>query len=567
MSYTALYRKFRPVSFDDVKGQDHIVTTLRNQIKADRIGHAYMFCGTRGTGKTTVAKIFARAVNCESPVNGSPCGQCPTCQAIASGAALNVIEIDAASNTGVDSVREIIDEVAYSPTAGRFKVYIIDEAHMLSPGAFNALLKTLEEPPEYVIFILATTEPHKLIATIQSRCQRYDFHRITIDTIQARLREICDAEGLSVEDHALKYLARTGDGSMRDALSLLDQCVAFHYGETLTYDMALDVLGAVDTSVFDRILNAVYSQDVVETMNILQDVVDQGRELSQFNNDLIWYIRSVMFARTEAGLEDIIDINSEDMAALKATAARMDMDTIMTYIRDLSELTSQLRYSAQKRILLEVALIRMCRPGEFRNVTGTPLSAGTVDIAAASDTGETASSPALAPAPEQATRTSIKPDDYYLLEMDDLRHRLDAVEEKIRSGSFVTDKAPVKKAKLPDAVPDDIKELIRRWDEVVAKYEMPLNDYLLSARRSLTADGQFELVWHDGATYAYKAFEKNEARERLKEIIGDIIGKDIEVKISTEKNQDMVEQNHCDLGELFPNMVIKIEDDTDPDFV
>ncbi len=561
MSYTALYRKFRPVSFDDVKGQDHIVTTLRNQIKADRIGHAYMFCGTRGTGKTTVAKIFARAVNCENPVNGSPCGQCPTCQAIASGAALNVIEIDAASNTGVDNVREIIDEVAYSPTAGRFKVYIIDEAHMLSPGAFNALLKTLEEPPEYVIFILATTEPHRLLATIQSRCQRYDFHRITIDTIQARLREICDAEGLSVEDHALKYLARTGDGSMRDALSLLDQCVAFHYGETLTYDMALDVLGAVDTSVFDHILNAVYAQDVVGAMNILQDVVDQGRELSQFNNDLIWYIRSVMFAKTDAGLEDIIDINSEDMAALKATATLMDMDTIMTYIHDLSELTSQLRYSSQKRILLEVALIRMCRPGEFRNVTGTSQPVGTwedkTENSGRSDTDS----------PEQSAQTSSAPNDYYLMEMDDLRKRLSAVEEKIRSGSFVTDKAPAPKAKLPDAVPDDIKELIKRWDEVVAKYDTPFDDYLLSARRSLTQDGRFELVWHDGETYAYNAFNKTEGRERLKDVIGEVIGKEIDPQVAIEKDKAQVEQKHCDLGELFPNMEIKIEDDTDPNYV
>ena len=243
MSYQALYRKFRPQEFDDVKGQDHIVTTLKNQIKADRIGHAYLFCGTRGTGKTTIAKIFAKAVNCEHPVDGSPCGECPTCRAIAAGNSMNVIEIDAASNNGVDNIRQIREEVEYRPTEGKYKVYIIDEVHMLSIGAFNALLKTLEEPPAYVIFILATTEAHKIPITILSRCQRYDFRRISIDTITARLRELMDAEQVTVEDRALRYIAKAGDGSMRDALSLLDQCIAFNLGKKLTQSDAGAKLG------------------------------------------------------------------------------------------------------------------------------------------------------------------------------------------------------------------------------------------------------------------------------------------------------------------------------------
>ena len=250
MSYTALYRKFRPDRFEDVKGQDHIVTTLKNQIKADRIGHAYLFTGTRGTGKTTIAKLFAKAVNCEHPVDGSPCGECRSCKTIASGASVNVIEIDAASNNGVDNIREIIDEVSYSPVEGKYKVYIIDEVHMLSIGAFNALLKTLEEPPSYVIFILATTEVHKIPITILSRCQRYDFKRINIDTIADRLQELMDKEQVAVQDKALRYIAKTADGSMRDALSLLDQCIAFHFGEKLTYDKVLGVMGGVETRLF-----------------------------------------------------------------------------------------------------------------------------------------------------------------------------------------------------------------------------------------------------------------------------------------------------------------------------
>ncbi len=250
MSYTALYRKFRPSEFSDVKGQDHIVTTLKNQIRADRIGHAYLFCGTRGTGKTSIAKIFARAVNCENVRDGSPCGECASCRAIASGSSMNVAEIDAASNNGVDNIREIREEVAYSPAEGKYKVYIIDEVHMLSIGAFNALLKTLEEPPSYVIFILATTEAHKIPITILSRCQRYDFRRITTETIAARLQELMEEEQVEVEERALTYVAKAGDGSMRDALSLLDQCIAFYLGQKLTYDHVLEVLGAVDVEVF-----------------------------------------------------------------------------------------------------------------------------------------------------------------------------------------------------------------------------------------------------------------------------------------------------------------------------
>ena len=280
MSYTALYRKFRPAEFEDVKGQEHIVTTLQNQIKANRIGHAYLFCGTRGTGKTTVAKIFAKAVNCEHPVNGSPCGECAMCKSIAAGTSMNVIEIDAASNNGVDNIREIREEVTYRPTEGKYKVYIIDEVHMLSIGAFNALLKTLEEPPEYVIFILATTEVHKIPITILSRCQHYDFKRISIETITARMQELMDTEQIEVEDKALRYIAKAADGSMRDALSLLDQCIAFYLGQKLTYDHVLEVLGAVDTDVFSKLLRNVIGRDVAAVLDIVEkDLESEAKEV------------------------------------------------------------------------------------------------------------------------------------------------------------------------------------------------------------------------------------------------------------------------------------------------
>ena len=362
MSYTALYRKWRPVSFEDVKGQDPIVQTLKNQITSQRIGHAYLFCGTRGTGKTSIAKIYARAVNCEHPVDGSPCNQCPSCRAILAGSSMNVVEIDAASNNGVENIRDIREQVQYPPTEGRYRVYIIDEVHMLSIGAFNALLKTLEEPPEYVIFILATTEVHKIPITILSRCQRYDFKRISLETIADRLRELTQAEQIQVEDKALLYVAKAADGSLRDALSLLDQCVAFHYGKLLTYENVLEVLGAVDTEVFSRMFGAVAEGRTNDCIHILEEIVIQGRELGQFVTDFIWYIRNILLIQSADDGEGLVDMSQENLRQLKEDGKKADGPVLMRYIRVLSELGNQLRYASQKRVLIEVALIKLTKP-------------------------------------------------------------------------------------------------------------------------------------------------------------------------------------------------------------
>lgn len=362
MSYTALYRKWRPTGFADVKGQDHIVQTLKNQITGQRIGHAYLFCGTRGTGKTTIAKIFAKAVNCEHPVDGSPCGECESCQSIVSGRSMNVVEIDAASNNGVENIREIREQVQYPPTEGRYRVYIIDEVHMLSTGAFNALLKTLEEPPSYVIFILATTEVHKIPITVLSRCQRYDFRRITIETIAARLRELADAEQIPVEERALTYLAKAADGSMRDALSLLDQCVAFHFGTLLTYDNVLEVLGAVDSSVFSQLLREILAGDTAGCIHRLEEMVIQGRELGQFVVDFIWYLRNLLILKTTEDAEAMLEMSEDNLRLLREEAKMVNGETLMRFIRIFSELSNQLRYASQKRVLIEIALIKLTKP-------------------------------------------------------------------------------------------------------------------------------------------------------------------------------------------------------------
>ncbi len=362
MSYTALYRKWRPTGFKDVKGQDHIVRTLKNQITSNRIGHAYLFCGTRGTGKTSIAKIFARAVNCENPLDGSPCGQCRTCKNIASGSSLNVVEIDAASNNGVENIRDIREQVQYPPTEGRYRVYIIDEVHMLSTGAFNALLKTLEEPPSYVVFILATTEVHRIPITVLSRCQRYDFKRITIQTLTDRLKELSLAEQIQVEEKALAYIAKAADGSMRDALSLLDQCVAFHFGETLTYDHVLDILGAVDTAIFSRMFRAVAEEKTRDCICQLEELVLQGRELGQFVTDFTWYLRNLLLLQASDDAEDLLDMSSDNKKLLEEDARMTDGETLMRYIRVFSELSNQIRYAAQKRVLVELAFIKLTKP-------------------------------------------------------------------------------------------------------------------------------------------------------------------------------------------------------------
>ena len=362
MSYVALYRKARPRTFEEVKGQDHIVKTLKNQVKAGRTQHAYLFCGTRGTGKTSVAKIMAKAVNCEHPVDGSPCNECASCRAIAAGNSMNVIEIDAASNNGVDNIREIVEEVRYRPTQGNFKVYIIDEVHMLSAGAFNALLKTLEEPPSYIIFILATTESGKIPTTILSRCQRYDFRRIDQETIIARMRELTERENVEAEDRALRFVARSADGSMRDALSLLDQCMAFYMGETLTYEKALFALGAVDTDVFGELLGEIIAGNAGRAVLIFEKVMERGREVGQFVSDFIWYMRNLLLAATSDEALEAVDASDEQLEVLKMHASHVEPETVMRYIRILSDLWNSMRLASNRRVLTEVAIVRLCRP-------------------------------------------------------------------------------------------------------------------------------------------------------------------------------------------------------------
>lgn len=362
MNYQALYRKYRPAVFDDIKGQDVIVTTLRNQIRTGRIAHAYLFCGSRGTGKTTAAKIFARAVNCEDLRDGNPCGECASCRAIREGRSMNVIEMDAASRNGVDDFRQIIDEIEYPPTSGKYKVYIIDEVHMLSGAAFNAFLKTLEEPPSYAMFLLATTDPQKLPVTILSRCQRYDFRRIKTEVIADHLKEVLEKEKIEADGEAVRYIARRAEGGMRDALSLADQCISFFLGEKLTYEHVLEVLGTVDTEVYSRMLHNAVMGDASGLLAMFSALIMDGREVRQIISDFTWYLRDLLLFMASGGSSESLTLVEESRDALLRDSEGMSEERLMYYIRILSELSGSLRNASNRRILAELALIRLCRP-------------------------------------------------------------------------------------------------------------------------------------------------------------------------------------------------------------
>ena len=544
MSYTALYRKFRPDSFAEVKGQDAIVRTLKNQIRAQRIGHAYLFCGTRGTGKTTVAKILAKAVNCEHPIDGNPCNECETCRAIAAGTSMNVIEIDAASNNGVDNIREIREEVAYSPTSGRYKVYIIDEVHMLSIGAFNALLKTLEEPPSYVIFILATTEAHKIPITILSRCQRYDFKRIARTTIVDRLQELMDEEQVEVEEKALRYNAKKGDGSMRDALSLLDQCIAFYLGEKLTYEHVLDVLGAVDTDEFSKLLREILDGDVTQVILHLENMIMQGRDLSQLVTDFTWYLRNLLLLKSSDNMEDVLDVSAENLEQLKEEAAMVRDDTLMRYIRIFSELQNQIKYAGSKRVMLEVALIKLCRP---------QMEQDQLSVLERVRRLEKQLSSGVMVRQQEAVSSSVYQNSPF------------ADHENTAGMEAASDAVDI--SALEKAAPEDLQKVVGMWRTILAQTSGRFRVVLASAVPKFNLekdDGTLYIVFSDflGETYV----NDSKKAEVLEQIIAAKTGKQVKVRMILQADEHVTNArlSKVQVQQALENLVhadIEIEDD------
>ena len=534
MAYVALYRKFRPETFEEVKGQEAIVTTLKNQMIHDRVGHAYLFCGTRGTGKTSVAKLLAKAVNCENPADGSPCGECASCKRIAAGSAMNVIEIDAASNNGVDNIRDIKDSVQYAPAEGKKLVYIIDEVHMLSPGAFNALLKTLEEPPSYVLFILATTELHKVPVTIRSRCQRYDFRRIPYGVIADRMQEILDHEGTAADREALDYIARAADGSMRDALSLLDQCVSYNLGERLTLDMALSAIGAVDIDLFLRLENGIAADDTNGVMEIISEVVWRGTELTRFTEDFGMFLRNVLFLKLSPELGKTLDMTSESIEELRKLGEKLTEDTLQRQIRVIQELLPELRLSSIKRITLEMGILRLMRPETDTDLTGVLARLDRLETRAERTEAETRG---LEAKTEQLLKNPVR----YAAETpgDPAGPKKEIPEE---------DPETVISRAYPPAKAEEIKRLAEMWNtKVVPAVEQPLRGYLrqvFSVRPRVDQNDEATALClyvnkseDGGAAGGY--FNQPENVERLEEALGRITERKVKIEVINTPDPNM----------------------------
>ncbi len=504
MGYLALYRKYRPKRFSDVVGQEHIIRTLQNQITTGRIAHAYLLTGSRGTGKTTVAKIFAKAVNCLNPIEGSACNVCENCLKIEQGGSINIIEIDAASHNGVDNIREINEEVRYTPAVGKYKVYIIDEVHMLSTGAFNALLKTLEEPPAHVIFILATTDPQKIPVTILSRCQRFDFGRIRSRGMQEALTGYLEEEGVQIEEEALQYLIRLADGGMRDALSLLEKCISFYFDEVITLDKVLYLVGAVDQGLLFEAVEAIAAYDSSRAIGICDTINQQGRSVRQFTADLLVHLRNLLVAKTTQGQAGVLDYSQEYIERLQVQAEQFEIDALMGYIKEISLLEGELKTATNPKILLEVGLLKL-------------------------------------------TEATMKPSSEAIEEK--LRFLEQKLEHLQKSGIQVTTQTPptvqntpkvVTPTRLPEAVPDDIRALATKWEQIKLKMD-PGAKIGFGATSAGVIEGDVFYIVH--GTNMEPMIHKY--IEQIRELINEEMQKQVKViPISAEKYQMKVREVH-----------------------
>lgn len=522
MAYQALYRRLRPQQFEDVVGQEHIIRTLQNQIENNRINHAYLFCGTRGTGKTTTAKIFARAINCVGE-GSKPCNQCKVCQPILQGTSVNVIEIDAASNNGVDNIRDIIEEVKYPPTDCKYKVYIIDEVHMLSAGAFNALLKTLEEPPEYVVFILATTDPQKMPVTVLSRCQRFDFHRINKETMVNVLKEYMAEEKAQVTDEAIDYIAELSDGAMRDALSILDQCISFYFDQEVTADKVMEITGSVDRSVFFELTDAMNNSDGGRCMDIIDQVVLQGRDIGQFVADMITHFRNLLLAVSVDGETKALDYSQSYVDKLRIQGKAVGYEYVLSLITAFAELANQIKYSANPRILLEVCAIKGCNPVVSYDLGSVSKRLKNIE--------------------NKLEKGDFKPVNNTVVEMP-------AIDEE---------KAEEKPVVINKAVPDDIKRVITGWNKFAKSIDGGMLKSIVSTqtRPAFLEDDYLTLVAVNNGPLMWLESHF----EELKKCFTNYFQKEFDIRIMTE---DKYNKRHIEkYGAKDPEIkVLKKEDFT-----
>ncbi len=514
MAYTALYRELRPRTFSDVIGQEHITTTLKNEINANRIAHAYLFSGTRGTGKTTCAKILAKALNCLEMEDGEPCNECENCRRIDSGLSLDVIEQDAATNNKVDDIRDLIDEVQYPPQEGRYKVYILDEAHMLTIGAVNAFLKTLEEPPANVVFILATTDPQKLPVTILSRCQRFEFRRIKASAIEKRLREIVDGKGVYADNRSLELISRVSDGAMRDALSILDQSIAMGQGD-VDYEIVVDMLGLMGNARLFELADQILKRDIEKSLSVLDTMADGGKDPYFITRDLLEHFRNILITKViRHNPGELVEASEEDIQRYQDQSLQIRDQEIIKIIRILQTAEEQSKRSSQGRIYLELALIKICNAEMDYGMDSLISRMNHLEEKVAQGVQVTIQEP-----PKNEGRRKEQPR---------------STASTGQSQGSASDDNPLKILENPDSKLD-VTKVSQAWNEVLeslrAKRQMVIRASLFEGEIADVDKGVITLTFPEKYSHNKKRLEKAEYITVLEETISSILGEKVRVKL------------------------------------
>ena len=546
--YQALYRQYRPKTFDEILGQEHITTTLKNQIKSGNIGHAYLFSGTRGTGKTSTAKIFSRAVNCLNPIDGNPCNECEICKGILDESIMDVIEMDAASNRKIEDIRELKDKVIYPPAKAKYKIYIIDEVHMLTTQAFNALLKTLEEPPKHLIFILATTELQKLPQTILSRCQRFDFKRITSKDIVANMKRIVDRLNIKVDEKVLRLIAKNSDGAMRDALSLLDQCISYKT-EELTYEDALNILGIANNDLVFQLVDDIKNKDLEGTLLKIDNIIQEGKDISQFIKDLIYHYRNLLIVKTSRNPVDVMDMDEEMVNRFKEQSQDISLDFILRSLDILTSSESQVAWSTQPRIILEMAAIKMINLE--KNMS---LEDRIKKLEAIINTGQI-------PVKKIQAQSEVN-----------IQVPKEKKEEKSKDAVNIDVHKEEKLAVEPVEIEDDGKEIsledIRNhWEKIlkiVKEHDIRTNAFLREGKPISLSQGSLVVGYRDGYGFHKEAMERPKNKELAEKVISSYFNKNIRIKFTMEDEKvkhDFNDKDNIieDVTEFFGQDIVDIE--------
>lgn len=510
MAYVALYREWRPKAFADIVGQEHISQTLQNALEANRIAHAYLFCGPRGTGKTSTAKVLAKALNCLDPLELEPCNKCENCNRINEGNSYDVFEIDAASNRGIDEIRDLREKVKFAPAEGKYKIYIIDEVHMLTAEAFNALLKTLEEPPRQVVFILATTEPHKIPLTILSRCQRFDFRRIGLPDIIERLKDIATHEKLTISDDALRVIAKRAEGGMRDALSILDQCISFS-GKTISVEDITTILGTVNEEILQKISSAIIAKDTTLCLRLLDETIKQGKDARQLIKDVIEYFRNVLLVQVCTQVDGLVNVSENALAILKNQSAEVSQENILKIIDLLTETEKAMKWTTQPRLILEVGVIKTTQTDKDKSIEDLSRRIEELEASLTSRGNESN-------LPVKDKAKIIKPKEQNQLP----KEQTAAISTSILNKETMTTDDPGSTAKIVDSWADILT--------AVKKLKMSAYAFLVEGQPLAIQNNSLIIGFKEGYAFHKEQVEQPDNKKVVEKILQQITGIDLKVK-------------------------------------